>query len=164
MRELVGWRTDFEMLRGLELFWGASWRIKFWCYGGFLSPPHIFVSLAKERFLTFRLFFWFDCCVITLFKFLVITANFYEVPALSLIVKLRSVHFHLPLLLSSIRTGKEISIKVTPYQELHTDGEEQAHPQANSNSLIKIHYFVKVGIHSVNIFESWICLMKRFIK
>ncbi|MDA0153455.1 peptidoglycan DD-metalloendopeptidase family protein [Vibrio sp. Makdt] len=50
---------------------------------------------------------------------------------------------------------KEISIKVTPYQELHTDGEEQAHPQANSNSLIKIHYFVKVGDTLSNIFESW---------
>ncbi|NOH34657.1 peptidoglycan DD-metalloendopeptidase family protein [Vibrio chagasii] len=50
---------------------------------------------------------------------------------------------------------KEISIKVTPYQELHTDGEEQAHPQTNSGSLIKIHYFVKVGDTLSNIFSSW---------
>ena len=48
---------------------------------------------------------------------------------------------------------KEISIKITPYQELHTDGEEQA--QTQTSSLVKIHYFVKVGDTLSNIFSSW---------
>ncbi len=49
----------------------------------------------------------------------------------------------------------EISIKITPYQSSQPNEEGGVDSQPTPNSLVKVHYFVKVGDTLSNIFSSW---------
>ncbi|CDU04725.1 Hypothetical metalloprotease [Vibrio coralliirubri] len=49
----------------------------------------------------------------------------------------------------------EIAIKITPYQGSQPNDEAGIDSQATPNSLVKVHYFVKVGDTLSNIFSSW---------
>ncbi|OEE16240.1 peptidase M23 [Vibrio cyclitrophicus ZF205] len=50
---------------------------------------------------------------------------------------------------------QEVSIKITPYQDSQSSDVAKVHSQSGSNSLVKVHYFVKVGDTLSNIFSSW---------
>lgn len=50
---------------------------------------------------------------------------------------------------------QEASIKITPYQDSQSSDVAKVHSQSGSNSLVKVHYFVKVGDTLSNIFSSW---------
>ncbi|MFA0556470.1 peptidoglycan DD-metalloendopeptidase family protein [Vibrio sp. 10N.222.55.A1] len=64
--------------------------------------------------------------------------------------------FSLAALLSfHSKPAPEISIKITPYQGSQPNDKEVIDSQATPNSLVKVHYFVKVGDTLSNIFESW---------
>ncbi|MCX2757995.1 peptidoglycan DD-metalloendopeptidase family protein [Vibrio sp. Sgm 22] len=49
----------------------------------------------------------------------------------------------------------EISIKITPYQGYQPNDEGGVDSQQTPSSLVKVHYFVKVGDTLSNIFSSW---------
>ncbi|UPR36865.1 peptidoglycan DD-metalloendopeptidase family protein [Vibrio cyclitrophicus] len=49
----------------------------------------------------------------------------------------------------------EISIKITPYQGYQPNDEGGVDSQPTPSSLVKVHYFVKVGDTLSNIFSSW---------
>ncbi|MFA0015678.1 peptidoglycan DD-metalloendopeptidase family protein [Vibrio lentus] len=51
--------------------------------------------------------------------------------------------------------AKDISIQITPYQNSQVSDEESAEPHVKPSSLVKIHYFVKVGDTLSNVFSSW---------
>jgi cell envelope opacity-associated protein A len=64
--------------------------------------------------------------------------------------------FSLAALLSfHSKPAPEISIKITPYQGSQPNDKEVIDSQATPNSLVKVHYFVKVGDTLSNIFSSW---------
>ncbi|MEZ9310246.1 peptidoglycan DD-metalloendopeptidase family protein [Vibrio sp. 10N.286.49.F3] len=64
--------------------------------------------------------------------------------------------FSLAVLLSfHSEPAPEISIKITPYQGSQPTDDVGVDSQASSNSLVKVHYFVKVGDTLSNIFSSW---------
>ncbi len=64
--------------------------------------------------------------------------------------------FSLAVLLSfHSEPAPEISIKITPYQGSPATDGVGIDSQASSNSLVKVHYFVKVGDTLSNIFSSW---------
>ncbi|MEZ9359107.1 peptidoglycan DD-metalloendopeptidase family protein [Vibrio cyclitrophicus] len=50
---------------------------------------------------------------------------------------------------------QEASIKITPYQDSQSSDVAKVHSQSGFNSLVKVHYFVKVGDTLSNIFSSW---------
>lgn len=50
---------------------------------------------------------------------------------------------------------QEVSIKITPYQDSQSSDVAKVHSQSGFNSLVKVHYFVKVGDTLSNIFSSW---------
>ncbi|MBE8606236.1 peptidoglycan DD-metalloendopeptidase family protein [Vibrio sp. OPT10] len=50
---------------------------------------------------------------------------------------------------------QEVSIKITPYQDSQSSDVAKVHSQSGPNSLVKVHYFVKVGDTLSNIFSSW---------
>ncbi|NOI35503.1 peptidoglycan DD-metalloendopeptidase family protein [Vibrio cyclitrophicus] len=50
---------------------------------------------------------------------------------------------------------QEVSIKITPYQDSQSSDVAKVHSQSGSNSLVKVHYFVKAGDTLSNIFSSW---------
>ncbi|TVU61169.1 peptidoglycan DD-metalloendopeptidase family protein [Vibrio atlanticus] len=50
---------------------------------------------------------------------------------------------------------EEISIQITPYQGPQTPDKGNINPKSNSSSLVKVHYFVKVGDTLSNVFSSW---------
>ncbi|MEZ9165930.1 peptidase M23 [Vibrio cyclitrophicus 1F289] len=50
---------------------------------------------------------------------------------------------------------QEVSIKIIPYQDSQSSDVAKVHSQSGSNSLVKVHYFVKVGDTLSNIFSSW---------
>ena len=51
--------------------------------------------------------------------------------------------------------AKDISIQITSYQNSQISDEESVEPHVKPSSLIKIHYFVKVGDTLSNVFSSW---------
>ncbi|OEF91213.1 peptidoglycan DD-metalloendopeptidase family protein [Vibrio splendidus] len=64
--------------------------------------------------------------------------------------------FSLAALLSfHSKPAPEISIKITPYQGSQLNDEGVIDSQATPSSLVKVHYFVKVGDTLSNIFSSW---------
>ena len=63
------------------------------------------------------------CYVITLYKSLVITVKYFMKYLRISLIMIAISAFSLATFLSfHSETEKEISIKITPYQELHTDG------------------------------------------
>ncbi|WP_061017456.1 peptidoglycan DD-metalloendopeptidase family protein [Vibrio splendidus] len=74
---------------------------------------------------------------------------------IGLIVIAISAFFLAALLSFHSEPAPEISIKITPYQNFQPNDEGGVDSQPTPNSLVKVHYFVKVGDTLSNIFSSW---------
>ena len=74
---------------------------------------------------------------------------------IGLIVIAISAFFLAALLSFHSEPAPEISIKITPYQSSQPNDEGGVDSQPTPNSLVKVHYFVKVGDTLSNIFLSW---------
>ncbi|MGF1851184.1 peptidoglycan DD-metalloendopeptidase family protein [Vibrio satsumensis] len=74
---------------------------------------------------------------------------------IGLIVIAISAFFLASLLSFHSEPEPEISIKITPYQDSQPNDEGGVDLQPTPNSLVKVHYFVKVGDTLSNIFLSW---------
>ena len=74
---------------------------------------------------------------------------------IDLIVIAISAFFLAALLSFHSEPAPEISIKITPYQSSQPNDEGGVDSQPTPNSLVKVHYFVKVGDTLSNIFSSW---------